>query len=68
MPPKKKKRASTQADTDEQILSVVQDLFILEALKGGMKVEDVRRTLRLDKGRVTKISKALKQPKSKPAK
>jgi hypothetical protein len=43
------------------LLAATQNLFILEALRAGMNVEDVRKLLKVDKWRISKISKPLKQ-------
>ena len=59
MPARKVKNQSIEAA--DQILTVLQDLFILEGLKAGMKVQDIRKTLRVDMWRVANISKCLKQ-------
>lgn len=45
----------------DDLLTVLQDLFILEALRAGMNVEDIRKILRIDKRRVTNVSRYLKQ-------
>jgi len=45
----------------DDVLTVVQNLFILEALKAGMNVDDIRKILRIDKWRVSNISKYMKQ-------
>lgn len=45
----------------DEVLSAVQNLFILEALKAGMNVEDIRKILRIDKWRVSNISKHMKE-------
>lgn len=60
----KTKRSPVKKSTDktDQILNVLQDLFILESLKAGMKVNDVRKILKIDKWRVSNISKYMKQP------
>lgn len=44
-----------------ELLVAVQNLFILEALQAGMNVENIRRILRIDKWRVSNISKHMKQ-------
>jgi hypothetical protein len=48
-------------DKIDHILSALQDLFILEGLKAGMKVNDIRQILRIDKWRVSNISKCMKK-------
>lgn len=44
------------------IIGLLQDLFILEGVKAGIKKEEVRRILRIDKRRVTRISKHILKP------
>ncbi|GEM_PF-5877938 len=62
----KRKKANTDRSTDkmEQMITVLQDLFILEGLKAGMNVEDIRKTLKINKWRVSNISKCMKQERS----
>jgi hypothetical protein len=55
----KKAKKSEPIDKKDQIFTVIQDLFILEGLKAGMKVSDIRKILRIDKRRITNISKVL---------
>jgi DNA-binding MarR family transcriptional regulator len=55
----KKIKKNPQSARTNLTLTVLQDLFILEGLKAGMKVGDIRKILRIDKRRVTNISKAL---------
>ncbi len=47
----------------EALLRVTQDLFILQALLTGMKGDDVRAALKIDKLRVSKISVYVKRAK-----
>lgn len=47
----------------EALLRVTQDLFILQALIAGVNVDDVRRIMKIDKHRVSNISKHLKNAK-----
>lgn len=49
----------------DHLLVVLQNLFILQGLGAGMKVEDLRKILRIDKWRVTNISKLLKPEDSR---
>lgn len=44
------------------VIALLQDLFILEGVKAGIKKEEVRRILRIDKHRVTRISKHISKP------
>ena len=57
----KKSAMKKSADKTDQILNVLQDLFILESLKAGMNVDDIRKILKIDKWRVSNISKYMKQ-------
>jgi len=47
----------------DALLRVTQDLFILQALTAGAKVNDVRKALKIDKWRVSNISKYVKDAK-----
>lgn len=47
----------------DALLRVTQDLFILQALTAGANVNDVRRIMKIDKHRVSNISKHLKNAK-----
>ncbi len=47
------------ADPESQKLTLLQDIFIVLALSAGMQVEVLRKHLRIDKRRVTAISKNL---------
>lgn len=47
----------------DALLRVTQDLFILQALTAGANVDDVRRIMKIDKHRVSTISKHLKNGK-----
>jgi len=49
------------ADKLDNVLPILQDLFILEGLRAGMTVGDIRKILHIDKQRVTNISKHVKQ-------
>jgi hypothetical protein len=62
MAPKNQQRNVESIGTDS-LLTMLQDLFILEALKAGMTAEDVRRILRIERKRVSNISKSLPQTK-----
>jgi hypothetical protein len=56
-----KKVNTNQVITESNsVLTVLQDLFILEGLKAGMKGKDIRKILQIDQWRVTNISKSLK--------
>jgi hypothetical protein len=47
-----------------ETVSVLQNLFLLEGLKAGMKGKDIRKILRIDQWRVSNISKTLKSLKN----
>lgn len=57
-----KKSRETDATNEKlgALLHVTQDLFILQALTAGANVDDVRRMMKIDKRRVSNISKRLK--------
>ncbi len=60
-----KKKAATDpvhAKLDT-LIRVTQDLFILQALTAGVNVDDVRKALKIDKWRVSNISKLVKKAK-----
>jgi hypothetical protein len=44
----------------ESLTRITQDLFILQALIAGAKVDAIRNALKIDKWRVSHISKSLK--------
>ncbi len=44
-------------DKLDEVLEVLQNLFILEAVKGKMPVEEIRKILRIDKKKINRISK-----------
>jgi len=46
-----------QNDKINEILELLQNLFILEAVKAKMPSEEIRKTLRIDKKRINAISK-----------
>jgi len=58
--------ATNKTDSVEEkldnLLRASQDLFILQALLAGVNVDDVRKMMKIDKHRVSNISKYL--PKS----
>ena len=60
-----KKSRETDATNEklDALLHVTQDLFILQALTAGANVNDVRRIMKIDKQRVSNISKHLKNAK-----
>lgn len=60
-----KKNAATDPISDQldALIRVTQDLFILQALLGGVQVGDVRAALKIDKTRVSKISVYVKRAK-----
>ena len=49
----------------DQLLEVLQDLFVLQALQMGLRGEDIRKILRIDQWRVTNISKHIKRVKNR---
>lgn len=57
MPKNKMKKEIT---TDEKILEVLQNLFILEAVKASVPVGEIRNILHIDKKRIGAISKYIK--------
>jgi len=60
-----KKNTATDPINDQlyALIRVIQDLFILQALLGGVQVGDVRAALKIDKTRVSKISVYVKRAK-----
>jgi hypothetical protein len=58
-----KHRLST--DNSAQMLSVLQDLFILQALQAGLNVEYIRKHLKVDIYRVSNLSKQIKKASKK---
>ncbi|MBI5530508.1 MAG: hypothetical protein HY918_03330 [Candidatus Doudnabacteria bacterium] len=44
----------------DQLLEVIQNLFILEAVKAKMPVGEIRNILKIDKRRIGKVSKYIK--------
>lgn len=56
--------APQQKDTTEELL---RDLLILELSKARVPQQEIRKIVRCDIGRVTRIAKALKKAKPKPA-
>jgi hypothetical protein len=60
-----KKNTATDPINDrlDALIRVTQDLFILQALLGGMQVGDVRAALKIEKARVSKISVYVKRAK-----
>ncbi len=49
----------------DALIRVTQDLFILHALTAGARVDDVRKALKIDKWRVSNISKTLNLKEAK---
>jgi hypothetical protein len=60
---KKNAAADPISDKLDAPIRVTQDLFILQALLGGVQVSDVRAALKIDKTRVSKISVYVKRAK-----
>jgi hypothetical protein len=61
----KKNDADPILEKLDGVLRATQDLFILQALVAGATVDDVRKTLKIDKHRVSNISKHLKSVKQR---
>jgi hypothetical protein len=55
------RKAKTEAELLEDLLWAIQNLFILEGLRSGMQVGQVRKILKIDKTRVSNISTPLKK-------
>ena len=61
-----------KAETDSQKLlaalsdvhTILEDLFILEASRAGIKQHEIRKVLGIDMARVTRIAKRVKQKSS----
>ena len=49
-----------ETTTEEKILEVLQNLFILEAVKASVPVGEIRNILHIDKKRIGTISKYVK--------
>lgn len=49
----------------DALVRATQDLFILQGLLAGVNVDDIRKILKIDKHRVSNISKHLKDAKSR---
>jgi hypothetical protein len=62
---KKNTGADPISEKLDALIRVTQDLFILHALVAGAKVDDVRKALKIDKWRVSNVSKALKLKEAK---
>jgi hypothetical protein len=60
---KKNQETDQTIEKLDALLRVTQDLFILQALTAGANVDDVRRIMKIDKHRVSNISKHLKNAK-----
>lgn len=61
-----KRKAKEPDDQDaklDEVIYAVQDLFILQALVAGIKVDDVRKILKIGKNRVSAISKYIETSK-----
>ena len=54
-----------QGERLDALLRATQDLFILQSLLAGVNVDDVRKILKIDKWRVSNISKHLKAAKQR---
>ncbi len=60
-----KDKSDPQSEKLDSLLRATQDLFILQALLAGVNVDDVRKILKIDKHRVSNISKHLKNAKQR---
>jgi hypothetical protein len=58
--------ADSGEKTLDRLLETMQDLFILQALQLGAKGENVRKHVKVDQWRVTKVSQLLKTGKKSP--
>jgi hypothetical protein len=56
-----KEKRDRQTELLEQVLETIQNLFILQALEAGVTSEDVRKFMRIDKDRVSRVSKIRKK-------
>ncbi|TAK87228.1 MAG: hypothetical protein EPO20_05340 [Betaproteobacteria bacterium] len=56
---KQKNASDSITDRLDTLIRITQDLFILQALVAGAKVDDVRKALKINKWRVVNISKSL---------
>ena len=55
-----KNKAKKESTTEDKILEVLQNLFILEAVKANVPVGEIRNILHIDKKRIGIISKHVK--------
>lgn len=55
-----KNKVKKESAIDEKTLEVLQNLFIIEAVKSGIPVGEIRNILRIDKKRIGVISKHIK--------
>jgi hypothetical protein len=62
------KKVKSEAQRLDDLLTAIQDLFILEGLRAGMMVEDVRKILRIEMRRVNIVSGPLKKAQRRAAK
>ena len=60
---KRNQKTDPTSEKLDVLLRVTQDLFILQAPSAGVNVDDVRRLMKIDKLRVSNISKHLKNAK-----
>jgi predicted transcriptional regulator len=54
------KKIETTEEKLDHLIRLAQDLLILQALQAGVKSHEVASIVRIDKGRVSNISKCLK--------
>jgi hypothetical protein len=48
----------------QELVTVIQDLFILQALEAGITAENVRALVGVDRARVSRVSKARNKAKT----
>ena len=53
------------AESVERLVFLMENIFILESLKAGINVEDIRKLLKIDKWKIINVSKILKAAKSR---
>lgn len=59
------KNKPVSAESVERLVFLMENIFILESLKAGINVEDIRKLLKIDKWKIINVSKILKAPKSR---
>jgi hypothetical protein len=61
MPRKTSSNKDPVADRLDALLTATQNLFILEALRAGVSGDEIRKLLRINNWRISRISKPLKK-------